>query len=61
VSNPTALFQIKTAMTSSGLPDSFQPTSLSHNIDNSSKKIFVDILNSNSIPAGSYFEIQVAI
>lgn len=61
VSNPTALFKIRTAMTSSSLPSSYQSTSLSHSIDNSSKKIIVDILNSNSIPAGSYFEIQVAI
>lgn len=61
VSNPTALFKIRTATTSSGLPSSYQSTSLLHSIDNSSKKIIIDILNSNSIPAGNYFEIQVAI
>lgn len=61
VSNPAALFKIRTASTSSGLTGSFAAATLSHSIDNSSKKITIDVMNSSAIPAGHYFEIQVAI
>lgn len=61
VSNPTALFKIRTASSSSGLTGNYSDTTLSHSIDNTSKKITVDIMNSSNIPAGYYFQIQVAI
>lgn len=61
VTNPTALFKIRTASSSSGLTGSFAAATLSHSIDNSSKKITIDVMNSSAIPAGHYFEIQVAI
>jgi hypothetical protein len=55
VSNPIALFKIRTANTNAELTGTFNDAILSHSIDNSTKKITIDIIGSNIIPAGHYF------